>query len=297
MNRRRVAAINGAMTPTELFTPSGVRLRRRVQGDRALNWLMLPGGPGIGSESLQELADALDVPGSVWMVDLPGDGSNTAAPGAGDDPFAQWPGVLVEAAQALPNCVYVGHSTGGMYLLATPQLEAEIVGLALISSAPDASWRPRYVAMTQADPLPEVAAAAAVYERAPANETLLDLAVASAPWNFEPLGLAAGRDLLARMPYNGAAVDWSDKHFDHTYRKAWWPQRLPTLIVSGECDRIVWQGAWEAAEFQGANVTHATIAGGGHFPWIENPGAVREAFSALAERVCSPTAHTSPSNA
>ncbi|EUA07894.1 hypothetical protein I545_6382 [Mycobacterium kansasii 662] len=44
-----------------------------------MNWLFLPGGPGIGSESLHELVDTVDVPGCSWMVDLPGDGSNVNA--------------------------------------------------------------------------------------------------------------------------------------------------------------------------------------------------------------------------
>ncbi len=140
------------MTADLLFTPSGVRLRRRRRRPGPLNWLFLPGGPGIGSESLHELADALDAPGDIWMVDLPGDGSNRAPPGAGPDPFAAWPGVVVEAARALPNVVFAGHSTGGMYLLATPGLERHLLGLALVDTAPDCTWHPRYVAMTQRDP-------------------------------------------------------------------------------------------------------------------------------------------------
>lgn len=42
-----------------IFTASGVRLRRRSAREGALNWPLLPGGPGIGSESLAELADAV----------------------------------------------------------------------------------------------------------------------------------------------------------------------------------------------------------------------------------------------
>ena len=94
------------------FTPNGVRLRKASARAGALNWLLLPGGPGIGSESLQELADALDAPGTVWLVDLPGDGSNRSAPGAPGDPFAAWPHAVLEAAQAVENPVFVGHSTG-----------------------------------------------------------------------------------------------------------------------------------------------------------------------------------------
>ena len=275
----------GADVSETRFTPSGVRLTRRVERPGALNWLFLPGGPGIGSESLYELADGLDVPGSIWMVDLPGDGSNVAPVGAPDDPYSLWPGVLAEAARALSNPVYVGHSTGGMYLLSTPELEGLLKGLVLISSAPDAGWRERFGAMTLSHPLPAVEAATAAYEAERSNERLRDLAVASAEWNFAAGLVEVGRELLARMPYNGPAVDWSDANFDDTYAAAWWPQTLPTLIISGEDDRIVWQSAWDAPRFQGANVMRRTIAGGAHFPWIERPGAVRDAFAAFASRL------------
>ena len=267
------------------FTPSGVRLRRRAQRLGALNWLLLPGGPGIGSESLHELADCLDVPGTIWMVDLPGDGSNQAPPGAPEDVFSVWPRAVLEAAQAVPDPVFVGHSTGGMYLLDTPELAPILRGLALVDTAPDALWHPRFVAMAEASPLPEVDAAAAIYERDRRDGNIAAVAVASAPWNFSPAGLERGRALLARMPYCRAAVDWSDQHFDHVYAARWWPETMPVLRMAGDEDRIVWQGGWEAPRFQSANVITRLIAGAGHFPWIENPAAVREAFAALAARI------------
>ena len=117
------------------YTRSGVRMRRHSSRPGELNWLLLPGGPGIGSESLHELAAAMDVPGSIWLVDLPGDGSNTVH--SPDDPFRAWPHVLVEAAKAVPNAIFAGHSTGGMYLLATPAVREHISGLVLLDTAPD----------------------------------------------------------------------------------------------------------------------------------------------------------------
>ncbi|MDI1482474.1 alpha/beta hydrolase [Polyangium sp. y55x31] len=273
------------MTTAEFFTARGVRLRRRAERPGDLNWLFLPGGPGIGSESLHELADALDVPGAIWMVDLPGDGSNVAPPGAPANPFETWPQVLLEAASALPNCVYAGHSTGGMYLLSVPELEAHIVGLALLSSAPDAGWRSHFFEMTKRNPLPEVDAASRRYEAEKTNERLRDVAVASAEWNFTPESVEIGRELLGRMPYNFEAVDWSDRAFDESYVSRWWPRTLPTLIVSGAEDRIVWQALWDRPEFQGRNVLRRTVEGAAHFPWIERPEAVRSAFQELAARI------------
>lgn len=272
------------MTETH-YTPSGVRLRRRGLRPGPLNWLLLPGGPGLGSESLHELVDTLDVPGAIWMVDLPGDGSNRIPPGAPEDVFSVWPRAVVEAAQAVPNAVFVGHSTGGMYLLDTPELAPLLKGLALLDTAPDASWHARFVAMTEAFPLPDVDAAAAIYESNRGDDTIAALAVASAPWNFAPAGVEAGRKLLAHMPYNNAAVEWSEAHFDHVYQARWWPETIPVLRIAGAHDRIVWQGGWDAPRFQTTNVIVRAIADAGHFPWIENPAAVREAFGALAEQI------------
>lgn len=271
----------------ERWTRSGVRLRLRHHrsGPGDLNWLFLPGGPGIGSESLHELVDALDVPGSRWLVDLPGDGSNIGAPGAPDDPYQLWPQVLLEAAESVDRPVYVGHSTGGEYLLSTPELATRLVGLVLISTAPDASWMPVYEAMVAEHPLPGVRTATARYESDPTNENLRDVAVESAPWNFLESRVGAGKEMLSRMPYNQDAVAWSAENFDRAYRSAWWPTSLPTLIVSGSEDRIVTQSLWQPSRFRTANVIWRVIADAGHFPWVEQPAAVRDAFGALARAI------------
>jgi len=265
------------------YTPSGVRMRLHTSRPGPLNWLLLPDGPGIGSESLQELADALDVPGSVWLVDLPGDGSNTDA--GHEDPFAAWPQVLLEAAQAVPNAVYAGHSTGGMYLLATPALQGHIRGLVLLDTAPDCRWHAEYLEMTRRHSLPGFDEAIAAYGDDPSIENLRALAVASAEWNFTQAGLSAGRDLLSRMPYNSAAVEWSDAHFDHVYRAQWWPTNIPVLRLYGDSDRIVSQRAWQDARFETPNLIARAIPGAGHFPWIENPQAVAAAFREFATRL------------
>src|SRR5690242_14051414 len=40
------------------------------------NWLLLPGGPGADSSYLHSLVDELELPGNVWLIDMPGNGSN-----------------------------------------------------------------------------------------------------------------------------------------------------------------------------------------------------------------------------
>ncbi len=248
-----------------------------------LNWLLLPGGPGIGSESLQELADAMQVPGSIWLIDLPGDGSNTAR--QDNDPYAAWPQVLIEAARAVPDAVFVGHSTGGMYLLSTPALGEVVRGLVLLDTAPDSAWHAEYLAMTLRDPMPAFERAAQEYASNKSRENLATLAVSSAEWNFTPVALASGRALLARMPYNVAAAEWSDANFDRTFKASWWPTRLPVLRLWGDDDRIVSQRGWAASAYQTPNVSARAIPNAGHFPWIDNPIAVTLAFQEFAAKL------------
>jgi pimeloyl-ACP methyl ester carboxylesterase len=258
-------------------------MRLHSSGQGALDWLLLPGGPGIGSDSLTELADVMKVPGTIWLLDLPGDGSNTAPQDI--DPYARWPQVLVEAAEAVTNAVFVGHSTGGMYLLATPALRGRVRGLALLDTAADCTWHAEYLEMTKKDRLPRFERAAVEYAREKSIANLTELAVSSAEWNFTPDALEAGRALLARMPYNIDAVEWSDAHFDHTYKALWWPIDIPVMRLWGDSDRIVSQGSWAAPEYATANVMEQVIPKAGHFPWVDNPTAVTRAFQEFAQKL------------
>ncbi len=231
------------------------------------------------------LARAADVPGTVWLVDLPGDGSNRGMPEVPDHPYERWPDVLAEAAQALDEVVMVGHSTGGMFILSVPELEEQLVGMVLVSSAPHAGWRPSFARWAEAHPIRGLDTAARDYARDPNDETLRTLTLAAAPWNFTPEGLAAGRAALEDLAYCHDAVAWADAHFDDTYQARWKPHnRLPALIVSGAEDHVVDQRLWQDDDaFDQPRVLQRTIDGAGHFPWIENPQAVRKAFADLTD--------------
>ena len=250
------------------------------------NWLFVPGGPGLGSESLCGLAETAQAPGTTWLVDLPGEGSNRDLPGLPDDPFALWPGVLVEAAQALDDVVMVGHSTGAMFILSVPELEAHLAGMTLVSGAPHAGWRSAFGQYAQEHPIPEVGAAAQAYVEHPNDVNLRALTLAAAPWNFTEDSLPEGRILLSGLPYNHEATSWADAHFDDTYQARWVPQTIPTLILGGAQDRIVTQSLWqEESAFTRPNILHHRAPGAAHFPWIENPESVRMAFTDLVDRL------------
>lgn len=234
------------------------------------------------------LARAAGVPGTAWLVDLPGEGSNRGVPQVPGRPYERWPEVLAETVESFDDVIMVGHSTGGMFMLSVPELEGRLDGMCLVGSAPHAGWRQTFGEWADAHPIPGFDEVAEAYARTPNDQTLRALTLSAAEWTFTPAGLAAGRDLLERLPYCHDAVAWADAHFDATYQARWKPSSggPATLIVSGAEDHVVDQSLWQRDEaFDQPQVLRRAIGGGSHFPWIENPRAVRSAFADLTALV------------
>jgi pimeloyl-ACP methyl ester carboxylesterase len=253
------------------------------------NWLFLPGGPGLGSESLANLTSCLELPGTMWFLDFPGDGSNLIDNVDNNEYyFARWTDALVEAVSALGNVIIVAHSTGGMYVLASPNLKKLLKGLVLMDTAPDASWQDGYLKYCKANPLQEMDALQKIYVNNKTVENLKKLTLASLPSIFTPAGLSAGRLLFEKLPYNVESCEWSDKHFDKTYQTLWVPDNIPTLIFAGDQDNIVPLTYFEKSQdFQKTNIVMRRIQDAGHFPWIEKPKQVRSLFEEfLTQLVC-----------
>jgi pimeloyl-ACP methyl ester carboxylesterase len=268
-----------------LWNKYGLRLQFiKSHKGKAWNWLFLPGGPGLGSESLDELTAYLDLPGTMWHIDLPGDGSNTSENNV--ESFKKWPIALEEVVDAFDNVILVGHSSGGMYALSLPQLEQKLSGLILMDSAPDASWQRELANMIQASPIAELDRLDKIYNTNPNNEILKELTVAAAPYFFTKKGLQKGKNLLQGLPYNCETCDWSEEHFDSTYKAQWFPQNLLTLVIAGTEDHLTPIRLFkDHAKFNQSNILIKDISDAGHFPWIENPSGVATAFDEFLDRL------------
>lgn len=169
------------MNKTYLWTKSKARLKFiQANPGKNYNWLFIPGGPGLGSESLNGLAEILHLPGSVWHVGFPGDGSNTTENDTAA--FANWSQALIEAVNTFPNVILVAHSSGGMFALATPALKDILVGLVLMDSAPNANWQRFFSEYVQQNPIIEAEKLQELYDANPSNETLKQLTVACAAY-------------------------------------------------------------------------------------------------------------------
>jgi pimeloyl-ACP methyl ester carboxylesterase len=261
------------------WTPSKARLQLAKTDDSGkYNWLFLPGGPGLGSESLQPLINILNLPGKMWLLDLPEDGSNIF----GNDriTFANWPNALIEAASAMKNVILVAHSTGGMFALATPELEQILIGLVLMDSAPDAGWQSYFAEYIAQHPLSEIDVLHKQYEAHPSNDLLKQLTIASVPYFSTNKSVHGLIQLMASLPFNCESHLWADKHFDRTYRVKWVPLTLPTLIFAGEEDHITPLKLFASTEsFQKPNILIRSIQHAAHFPWMDNPQQVIQVFA------------------
>lgn len=214
--------------------------------------------------------------GTVWHLDLPGDGSNITLH---EGSFSQWSNALIEAVEALENVILVAHSTGGMYALAESRLENLLMGLVLMDSAPDASWQSMFMKYVKQHPIANVEELQKIYRENPNNDVLKNLIVASAPYLFTTAGLKKGIELLETLPFNYKSYEWSAKHFDSIYKAKWIPKIIPTLIIAGDSDHITPLSLFtESKYFQHDAILVREIKNAGHYPWVENPDQVIETF-------------------
>lgn len=225
------------MKNSYLWTKSKARLQLiRTEGNQYYNWLFLPGGPGLGSESLNDLTKILHLPGTIWHVDLPGDGSNITTNDTVH--FANWLEALTEVTSILNNVILVAHSTGGMFALATPALKKTLLGLVLMDSAPNASWQKNFTNYTKNHHLDKAKKFQKSYQRNPSNAALKKFTMACAPYLAIPKSLKKITTLLKSLPYNFKSYEWAAQHFDKTYKAKWIPKNIPCLILAGDQDHI-----------------------------------------------------------
>lgn len=273
------------MKKNYLWTSLRSRLQLiKSQGDKPYHWVFLPGGPGLGSESLDALTQLLQLPGTIWHLDLPGDGSNLTVNDS--EFFSKWSAALVEAITALDKVILVAHSTGGMYALATEKLESLLVGLILMDSAPDASWQQVFMEHVKQHPIAELEVLQKIYADTPDDDKLKELVIASAPYLFTAAGLKKDLSFFTTLPINYVTCEWSAQHFDKNYKAKWVPQEIPTLILAGDEDYLTPLRLFsETQVFQRPNILLRTIKNAGHYPWIENPEEVIAVFKEYCQKL------------
>ncbi|HLX53341.1 MAG TPA: alpha/beta hydrolase [Aquella sp.] len=179
----------------------------------------------------------------------------------------------------LDRPILIGHSTGAKFIQSTPELEQLAGGFVLMDTAPDMAWKKTFEQHIQQNITESITNCASQYAANPGNETLRSLLIASLKFCFMPESLNAGIKMMEQLPINHMAADWSDQHFDPTYKAKFIPKSLPTLILAGEYDQITPITVYtEKPEYHRKNILIESISNAGHYPWFDNPKKVLHIF-------------------
>ncbi len=227
---------------------------RLIQDQPGPVWLFLPGGPGLGSEYLESLMAIIELRGSVYLVDFPGDGSNPT-------PFLaqKWKEQLIKVVQSFKQVHLFAHSFASMFVLTCPELESYLESLVLMS-----------------------ASAKKLTHHSPGPIDLKHYFLSRLHLYVLPETLERATKLFENLPYNDKAFLWARDYFHPTYQPLWVPQKIPTLIFTGDKDQITPLSSFEGTSYLNrANITFQSIAGASHFPWLEKPQEVTQVMLAM----------------
>lgn len=245
-----------------------------------LNWLFVPGGPGADSSYLVSLIALLDLPGKVWLIDLPGVGSNTKIPPNYN--FDRWLEIFPITVERFSNPILVGHSFGGSFPLLFPELEEVLKGLILLNATP-CLWLEEAVHYSKQFDLPDLTREMQEFTQNPSANTFKSALEAWMPHYFPKPTLEKGRALLLSIPFEfQPAIWWQRKAIELSFTAQWIPQSVPTLIIGGTYDCICpFKLFQEDQRFHRPNIQQTLLKEGGHWGWMESPQEMKSLFDQL----------------
>jgi pimeloyl-ACP methyl ester carboxylesterase len=258
--------------PKVKYTKDGVRLTlvKSYTGNN-INLIFVPGGPGIDSSYLTDLANTLNVKGSVWLLDLPDNGSNIKV---GTD-FNKWSDYLLNTVKEFDNVILVGHSFGGTLILSDPRIEKQLKGLILLDSTPELTPEVEIKEREKYN-LPNSDRVMGEYLKQPSNYVLKNVVLELIDYYFIPSFKEKGINFANQAIYNHHSFDWAIANFFPTYKAKYIP-KIPTLIMSGEFDHVLPLYVFtEDKRFKSDNFKIVEIKDAGHFPWVEKPEKVKK---------------------
>ena len=252
---------------------------------KSFNWLFFPGGPGIDSSYFSTLTNHLTLPGNVWYIDFPNNGSNVIKEKDIQN-FDAWLEMFMPIIAKFKNPIYVGHSFSAMLPLLYPELEEKLSGLVLLSSAP-CLWFEASAQRAKQKGLPDVSGVLTEYMQNPNQETFWKANEAFAHYYFTPKFFQEGWALLEKTPVNPyGPFWWMPKVQTLNYSAKWIPQKVPTLIIGGAEDAVTPFSLFQHDErFHRSNIALHEISNVAHFPWMGALEEVKNLFSVFIRNV------------
>ncbi len=263
------------------------QLVKSQPGQVMVNWLFLPGGPGVDSSCFLDLIKEMQVPGNFWLVDLIFNGSNEPYEFTSHSVYESWGEFLLSAVSKFDNPILVGHSFGGYFPLFFPQLENLLKGFVILNSVPtlNSALFSKYAAEHS---LPSLSEATARFINTPTREALKELYLLEALYFFAPQNRAKGiEQIVEKLDFCIPTEHWWYTEGAKTYSEIKWiPEKTPTLIIGGSDDLITPLDIFEQdLRFIRDNIRIMRVPNAGHFPWVEKPDVINEVFASFVRRL------------
>jgi proline iminopeptidase len=290
------------MTPLSLQPGDGwapghddVRLHYRISG-RGPVLVAHPGGPGTNAAFLGDLAGLDEVATIVWL-DPRGTGGSNAPADATAYSLADYAADVdaVRAHLGLDCIGLLGFSHGGMVAMRFAiDHPARLTGLVLLDTAPaldEAAMTRVSAAMDRRQGEPwyeEVRPVIDSDDEAADDDAALATLLKIMPMYFHRWDSAAERfvaGLQGPMFHARATRSWNAEQPQMDLRPELGAIATPTLVVVGEDDFIcdVTSAREMADRVPGARLV--VIPDAGHFPWVEQPAAFRQALDEFLRTV------------
>ncbi|MBP9752964.1 MAG: alpha/beta hydrolase [Proteobacteria bacterium] len=240
----------------------------------------MPGGPGCDSSYLQSLLDILVLPGNVWLVDFPGNGSHKVE----KDDCDNWLDIFIPMIKQFKNPILVGHSFGAQLPLLYPECEDILKGFVIMNSSPKI-WHEEALNFAKEHNLPSFQKELDEFNANPSDETFKHALNACMPYYFPEKTLEKGIKYLMEIPFALAPANWWQNYvFKTSFNAKWIPQKVPTLIIGSEldamCPFVLYQN-----DSRFDHIVKKYIEEAGHLPWFEKPEEVKSAFDDFLSRI------------
>lgn len=260
LQKNRTIAFFSSLKQTKVIGSAQIKIKKNDESN--INWFFVAGGPGISADYFDGLTESIDVQGNIWHLDFP----DKLIKGLikPEEVVNSWKESILKIAQTYNNPIFVGHSSGGVIVLSTPEIKNYLKGLILLSTSPvnSRSSEARAYNNSQSDNLWDE------YIKSPTSKNLKKLWSSWAELYF--LDVGQGRRVLKKSryyPHADSVADW----FNYNYKFEWAPDSNNTLIIVGDRDLVQPLYLYgNIPEFSKLKEKAFIINNSGHFPWVEN---------------------------
>jgi pimeloyl-ACP methyl ester carboxylesterase len=273
------------MNKKQLYMKNKTRLTYVNSYNGKFNWLFLPGGPGLDSSIFLDFAKSLNLPGSIWLVDLPGNGDNyTENP----TPCKNWENDLLETVQLFDNPILVGHSYGAMLALSIPALKNYLSSFVVLHSAPQ-NWQHIQEKYKEKYSLPDTFPSFEKFVAHPNRENFDEALKYQIPYCFNQSKYGSTAiNLVLSTPQPYQILEWNAQNFFPTYEAKWIFDNIPSLIITSENDYATPKECFkENKKFDSKNIHFVELKEVSHFSWLEDPRQVKITFEDFAHNFLS----------